>query len=225
MPLQRFREVADRFSHIDGRIVATEYRTDAAGSSPLASVTVRFYTWWEHPAVAQAMRAGEPWGWAGDFDAEQDMRIEARGVRRFERNDSDSAIDLLFATDHPALWEFDSSGEIMCNGKHDPRALIRGLLTRRAPSVDESVLLRYLNPFQDYTPPYSLGLLPRPLFRMVREELEAQGVPMFAPREPAAAQPLEVLQLDDSALLVAEEIWVQVPEWEQRPEWFRPPAG
>jgi len=191
----------------------------------LASVTLRFYTWWEHPAVAKAMRAGEPWGFAERIEAEQDMRIEARGVLRFERSSSDSAIELLFATNHPALWEFEKSGDLMCNGKHDPRALIRGLLKRRVPLVDESVLLQYLNPFQDYSPPYSLGRLPRTLFQLVREELKAQGVPVFAPHEPVPGAPLEVLQVDDSVLLVAEEVWVDVPEWEQRPEWFRPAAG
>jgi hypothetical protein len=51
------------------------------------------------------------------------------------------------------------------------------------------------------------------------------AVPLFAPHEPAPGPALEAVQLDDSVLIAAKEIWVDVQMWEHRPEWSRVPAG
>ena len=42
-----FREVADRFSHIDGEVVSTTVAMTREESA--VDIVLRFYPWWEHP--------------------------------------------------------------------------------------------------------------------------------------------------------------------------------
>jgi len=53
-----FRDVQDRFTHIDALFVSSAARFGPDGAE--VTVTVRFYPWWEHPAYVAARVAAIP---------------------------------------------------------------------------------------------------------------------------------------------------------------------
>jgi hypothetical protein len=224
MPRVSFRDVVDRFTHIDGTIVRTD--VSFADSEPAsARVVLRFYPWWEHPLYIAARESGSDWGFDAADDGARDVVIEAVSPLRCDVRSDASAIDIAFHTEHPVLWEFEDAAAIMCNTDFDPRALVDALLARDLPYVAASTMLRYFPPHPPRTAPFALADLPFTLFHAAKFELQRMGVELFVAREPVALRPLVALDVDGNVLIVAEDFIVDVPEFEHRPQWFRLSRG
>lgn len=218
-----FREIVERFGHIDGSIVRAEASFSGGGRPSSACVVVRFYAWWEHPLFL-ARAAGAGWGFTDTDAGAREMLVEAEEPLRVELRAGDSATDLEFYTEHPDLWEYEDQGQIFCNSAFDPEALFGALMQEGLPGVDREVLLRYLAAHPE-SPPFSTPRLPRTLFHPVTKHLRRMGVDVFTPHEPEARDSPVMLTVDDSVVIVARDFHVEVPEFEHRAEWFVPESG
>lgn len=214
-----FREIMERFEHIDGSIVRAEASFSGSGIPSSARVVVRFYPSWEHPLFLAAREAGAGWGFTDTEAGAREMLVEAEGPLRFEVRAGDSATEMAFYTEHPDLWEYEDQGQIFCNSAFDPEELLGALLQEGLPEVDRGVLLRYLYP-RPKDPPFCIAGLPCTLFHPVTKHLRRMGVDVFTPREPEARISPVMLTVDDNVLVVARDFFVDVPEFEHRPEWF-----
>lgn len=216
-----FREIVDRFAHIDGEIVCVESSLRHDGGPSSARVVLRFYPWWEHPLYREAIAAGTPWGFTSTDEGARDVTITAISPLRCDLRAVASATDIAFHCDHPTLWEFEDEAEVFCNSAFDPRQLLRALDDDGPPGVTTRHLLDYLDPLPR-APPFSLGRLPRTLFDHVTRHLQRMGVELFLPRAPVARPGLVLFAADDSIAIVARDFEVELPEFEHRPEWFAP---
>lgn len=216
-----FREIVDRFGHIDGEVVCTEVSLRHDGGPSHARVVLRFYPWWEHPRFREAIAAGAPWGFSGTEAGERDVTIEAISPLRCTLGADASAIDIAFHSEHPSLWAFEDEAEILCNSAFDPLELLRALVEDGPPGVTSEHLLRYLGPLPK-APPFSLGRLPRSLYEHVTRHLQRMGVELFLPRAPIARPGVVLFTADDSIAIVARDFEVELPEFEHRAEWFAP---
>ena len=59
MAWTNYRNVAERFGHIDAEFVKSADRLSSDGGT--AELVVRFYPWWEHPQYLSARERGEDW--------------------------------------------------------------------------------------------------------------------------------------------------------------------
>src|SRR3954471_20942948 len=128
-----FREVQDRFSHIDSQFVSSNIQFGAGGAE--ASVTVRFYPWWEHPLYVAARDAGEPWGFQDTDEGARDVVVKAVGAMAVKLAPDSMVDDWAFSTEHPILWGFAQQAVVYVNGSFDGRGGLRrrrGLHDRRA---------------------------------------------------------------------------------------------
>jgi hypothetical protein len=88
IPLQRgrkvarvnFREIRERFTHIDARFVSCTM--GFGGMTP--AYTVSLYPWWEHPAVVEAVAAGKDWGSVHCDDGYRNLTVYPQGVAEFK---------------------------------------------------------------------------------------------------------------------------------------------
>jgi hypothetical protein len=215
-----FREISDRFGHIDGQIASAEVCSRPQDEFATVRIVLRLYPWWEHPRYLAARDAGADWGFDYSDEALRNVVIEAVTPLLCELRAGSSATDLAFYTEHPVLWEFEDGADIVCNSDFEPRELIEALLTRNIPHVTPATLLRYLFPYAEHKAPYSLGHLPFTLFQHVKSELRRMEVGFFVAREPEARPSPVALSIDDNILIVAQDFFFEVPEFEHRPEWF-----
>jgi hypothetical protein len=120
------------------------------------------------------------------------------------------------------LWRFEDQSGIVCNADVEHAAPFNAVMRRKIPLVTRSVLERYLSSTAHQLAPYSLGYFPYTLFRVVKEELALMAAPVFIAREPMPRSVPVIMTIDDSALVIADDFVVDVPELEHRPEWLRP---
>lgn len=222
MTRYNFRDVQDRFGHIDGRVVSADVCFRPQDEVATARVVLSLYPWWEHPLYLAALAAGTNWGFDHGDEACREVVVEAIEPLLCELRPRDSAIDMVFHTEHPMLWEFEDTGQIFCNSDFEPRALLKALAERHMPNVDQRSLLRYLSPFPLYKAPFSLDRLPFTLFHHVKAELQRMNVRLFIASEPKARPSPIALSIDDGVVMVAKDFFLEVPEFEHRPKWFRP---
>lgn len=91
-----FREIVERFGHIDGSIVRAEASFSGDGRPSSACVVVRFYAWWEHPLFLAAREAGTT---VREIERPTSLRSRLQGRGRLSRP-SDGCT--LFANVHDA---------------------------------------------------------------------------------------------------------------------------
>jgi hypothetical protein len=218
-----FRDVQDRFTHIDAELVSAKAQF-GEGEGDVA-ITVRFYPWWEHPLFLAAHEAGKPWGFQDTDEGARDVTVKAVGPLAVSFVSGSTVIDWAFSTDHPALWEFSGEAGIFVNGPFDVGELTARLMARKMPFVESHHLCRYLDPGWPRAPSRGVHLPPQ-LHRPVLEELEAMGVPVYVPRPAGDPPALVLFLLDGKDYVVAEDFMIDVPEFEHQPRWFQPvPPG
>jgi len=222
MPIVSYREVASRFSHIDGTVRSAECSFEGEEEKLALSLVLRFYPWWEHPLYLAAVQNNSTWGFQYEDDASQDVRIRALDPVLCNLQPNLTATDLRFSVSHSCLWEFEDQAELFCNSSFEPRQLLDRILARKDPDIDLRTLLQYLPPYPTYRAPYSLGYLPRRLFGIVREVLSSMQVSLFVAREPVERPALVALLLDEHVVSVARDFLVEVPEFVHDPDWFQP---
>lgn len=211
-----------RFTHIDGQIRSADARMCCAQAEASARIVVALYPWWEHPLYIAARASGTAWGFEWADEAERDLVIEAVHPHICELTGGRSATDVSFVQEDPRLWRFEDEAAIICNSDVDLAALFESVIRRKLPRVTRSILERYLSSCTQQRAPYSLGSFPYTLFHAVKEELGLMAAQIFIPREPSPRSIPVMMSIDDSALVIADDFVIEVPEFEHRPEWFRP---
>ena len=215
-----FREVRDRFTHIDAEFVSCTC-TFGEGES---SFVVRFYPWWEHPLLLQATREGQPWRFAGTLTGveEKEVTVFPQRPLSFNLSHASDVIDWAFLEEHPLLWEFEDRAHIFCNENVAMKELFKRLEAEKLPFVTRSHLLEHLDPLRPCRAPFALQDLPRPLFLAVRRALDDMGVRVYVEGEPQKRDTPILFLIDDSDYIVAEDFELDVPEFEHKDEWFDP---
>ncbi len=217
MGIVNFREVQDRFTHIDAEFVSCTL--GFGGETP--RYTVSFYPWWEHPAYIEARNSGKPWGFTDCEDGCKPVTVYPKGLVQFRVTRITDVIDWAFLETHPLLWPYEDSGQIFCNSD-PPLAKVAEGVRMALPHVPKEDLYSYLDPLLPYKAPFCLGTFPLTLFNVVEKVLADLGVAMFISPRPEK-KPMPVLFLIGGYdYIIADDFDIDVPNFEHRPEWFKP---
>ena len=215
-----YRDVQDRFSHIDAGFVGADVNLSRAGGH--AAVTVRFYPWWEHPGYLAARENGTPWGFSASAEeGRRDVVVRALTPVAARISQREMVIDWFFSENHPLLWQFSEQIVLYVNGRFEVRELTDRLLRLGLPSVTLRDLHRYFAPA--WVPLQSRGImLPAQLCACTVRCLTEMNVAVLLHAQPTLPKLTAFLMDDD--YIVAEDFVLDVPDFEHRPEWFAPAA-
>jgi hypothetical protein len=215
-----YRQVRDRFTHIDAEFVRARCELGAGGSE----YVVRFYPWWEHPAYLEARARNLPWAFGeGSSSGAKEVTVLPVCPTAFKLSARSSVTDWAFPAQHPILWKYENETEIFLNSDVLVPALIDAVLDRQLPYVTRATLHEYINPIASYRAPYSLGYFPTPLFRVVRDVLAGMGARIFVDsREPVPREVPVLFLIDDDDYIVADDFEIEVPDFEHLDAWFCP---
>jgi hypothetical protein len=221
MAWMNYREIQDRFAHIDAEFVQSDI--SFAPQRSHASVTVRFYPWWEHPGYLEARETGSSWGFTDAIEAgRQHVTVKAVVPHAARISQRDEVTDWVFSEEHPLLWDFAEEVTIYVNGHFDVLHLTERVLEREMPFVTRRDLERYFDPTWQPLPSRGI-LIPAQLYSHTLESLAEMNVTVL-PCEAPPIPGLTVLLLDEDDYIVAEDFAVDVPEFAHHPGWFRPSA-
>jgi hypothetical protein len=221
-----FREIRDRFNHIDATFESSVI--SMPGDSHYA---VRFYPWWEHPSFGELAASG---GWRAQWPSEAEKVVTvypvdliAACVRRTEE-----VVDWKFVDSaHPLLWPFEPYEDVQCKAALPSGALIQlpALIDAALPYEAGSALLAgLLNPVlwrdrriaESGRGGFSLGRFPASVVAAVRSVLDEFGIGYLQQEALTAPEPLPVmLVIDGDDYLIAADLEVDVPEFEHNPDW------
>jgi hypothetical protein len=214
-----YREVTERFTHLDGEFVSFEGRLPDGG----ATFAVRYYAWWEHPEVGAAIRENRAWGMKDAESGAKVVTLHALRVLEFKMSQGDEVERWGFFGEHHLLWPYEEKGIITCNS---PLALETALeLVEAAASnvgaptsamwrhVDHRNIRRY-----GRTPPFVLGNFPRPAFFAIRDQLREREIEFLTTYEPTRDQVPVLFLINGDDYIIAEDFEVDIPEFEHRPE-------
>ncbi len=221
-----WREITQRFSHIDARAVRCQLGLPSSDSF----YTVAFYPWWEHPLYLKAREEGTGWGFANSSDGEAEVTVYPKNVRQFQISELGSVIDWGFTQTHPFLWQYEAQGKVICNSPLTLEQWMKiATLTQEnlaGPARHADVAEYALKQVYQWgrTGSFCLGSFPLPLLQALLPVLDAQEVRYFLPFEPKPT-PMPVLFLiDGEDYIIADDFEVDVPEFQHKPEWFYPRA-
>lgn len=219
-----FRNVASRLTHLDAEFVSFQGYLPDGG----ATYAVKYYPWWEHPQVVEAIREEKPWRIRDDQTGATVVTVHAREVHEMKISTITQVEGFDFFEEHPLLWSYEHNGPITCNA---PLSLEEAMeiVEAAAPGVT-GARTSSIWPFVDHrnirrygkTPPFSLGSFPRPAFLGVRAEMQRRGIAFSAPFEPKERQKPVLFLIDDDDYIIAMDFEIDLPEFEHRPEWFSP---
>lgn len=212
-----FREVRDRFTHIDAEFVAC---TLGFGETE-PKYAVKFYPWWEHPAHVEAVKEKKPWGFADYREGAREVTVYPLGLAEFRVSCHSEVIDWSFHETHPLLWPYEDSGEIFCNSDPPLEEVVRRVMAA-LPRVPKGDIYSYLDPLLPFKAPFCLGTFPFSLFGVVEETLAELRVDAFIPRRPQPKTLPVLLLIDGSDYIIADDFEIDVPRFEHRPEWCKP---
>jgi hypothetical protein len=108
-----YRNVADRFGHIDAEFVKSAGLLSADAGT--AELVVRFYPWWEHPRYLSARARGEGWGFSSYEAGKREVTVRAVQPRAFRFWPRREVVDWRFTEDHPLLWDFAEQSTLLVN--------------------------------------------------------------------------------------------------------------
>ena len=214
-----YRDVQDRFGHIDAEFVGSHVTLSPQGGE--ASVTVRFYPWWEHPAYLAARQSKSSWGFTEGAEAgRQNVTVKAVVPYAACVSQRQEITDWEFSEEHPLLWDFAEQITVYVNGAFDVLELTERLLGRQLPFVTRSDLQRYLDPA--WRPVSSRGILvPAQLYTSLVENLDEMNVAVLH-RETPTIPKMTVFLIDGEDYIVAQDFLLDVPTFKHEPEWFTP---
>ena len=223
MTWTNYRNIVDRFRHIDADFVSATSRMTPEGGE--AEVVVNLYPWWEHPLYRAAIERGENWGFSSACAAgAREVRVKAVRPWAVHVSPRLNVIDWSFEVEHPLLWSFDDA-RIYVNGPYEPQALLDGLSALELPNVSRDDLLPHVGLLSGPSIPRALTL-PAQLCDPVLSVFRDLNVPVFAPNTPRRQVPAVVFLMDEEDYIIADDFEVDVPEFRHEPEWFQPdPSG
>jgi hypothetical protein len=214
-----YREVQDRFGHIDAEFVGSHVNLWPKGGE--AIVTVRFYPWWEHPAYLAARQTDSPWGFTEAAEAGRES-VTVKAVMPYAASVSqrEMVTDWEFSEEHPLLWDFAEQVPFYVNGAFDVLELTERLLGRQLPFVTRTDLQRYLDP--RWLPVPSRGIrVPAQLYASIVESLGEMRVAVLQGQAPTIPK-MTVFLIDGEDYVVAQDFVLDVPAFKHDPQWFAP---
>jgi hypothetical protein len=204
-----FREMRDRFAHIDGVVEDLRF----SRSEP-SFVAIRFYPWWEHPLFVAARAAGRPWKIdAPPEEATRVMTVHAIDPVHLTADLHTSAVEIEFHDSGPRLWPFETHGHMFVN-EPIPADVLPELARRTA--IAEHALAS-LADFGSTRVPSALETPPA-VHATLHTILDERGVSHLATYGGTPSN-LVVFEFDGN-LLAAHDFEVDVPDWEHRDAWF-----
>lgn len=220
MPIVNYREIATRFTHLDGEFINFEGRLPDGS----ATFAVRFYAWWEHPEIEAAVREGRKWTMRDVESGAETVTLHARQVHEFKMGSRNEVGWWSFVENHHLLWPYEESGGITCNS---PLSLEPALdlveVAARWLGAPTSALWRYVDHrnIRRYgrTPPFALGQFPRPAFFALCDQLRERGIDFLITYEPKQTPVPVLFLIDGDDYIIAEDFDVDVPEFRHQPEW------
>lgn len=217
MPKVNFREIQDRFTHIDAELVRATSTFGPGGGS--VEIAVSLYPWWEHPLYLDARARGATWGFSYE-PAEARKTVTVHAVRPTAARLSGiiDVVDWTFTESHPLLWDSEQEGSVVVNGDFDRNRLVEELLALSVPFADRDYVERMVGR-STWTAPFVMHL-PSSWMQHAIDALGRLGVPTFAPYEAAKPKRAVCLLIDGIDFVMAEDFEVELPEFEHRPEWF-----
>lgn len=226
MALVNFRQIRERFTHIDASFVSCALHLPEGK----CALTVNFYPWWEHPAYIEACQKGKTWGFAdASAQGELDVVVYPRGLQEWHLSPRFEVTDWKFTEDHPLFWDGAWNGStIDCNSPMSVEQVLQLVdLIRKETG-------RWRDPFEFLTAPnfekllawarggsFRLGGFSQPLYDKVLEYLAQNQVQVYAPYRPAPESNGVVLTLDGGDYIIADDFDLEVPEFEHQAEWFK----
>lgn len=224
-----WREITQRFSHIDAHFV----RCEIGLPSNDGFFTVDLYPWWEHPLYLKVQEEGVRWGFANSWQGAKEVTVYPKNVHQFLLSRQETVIDWDFTRQHPLLWDYEWSGSIVCLSPLPPEvwrqiaALAQEALTGY--NREANVVEYAARQVEQWGPArsFALGSFPLPLYQVLLPILDAHGIRCFLPSEPTPPSvPLPVLFLIDGGdYIIADDFEIDVPEFIHNPEWFQPRAS
>lgn len=116
-----YREVQDRFTHINAKLVGCQLGFPDEGSY----FAVQFYPSWEHPRCAEALRKGENWGFTDAIkEAAKEVRVYPVGLIAFRISYSPDVVNWDFVESGPLLWPYEEEGTMFVNSRADASAVV-----------------------------------------------------------------------------------------------------
>jgi hypothetical protein len=223
--LVNWREIRARFTHIDAEFVHARFNLPGGE----VSYAVRFYPWWEHPQYRAARQANEHWEFSDTEDGRVVVTVYPRNVHEFHISPDPEVIDWYFTDEHPLLWRYYDSYQILCTSTiaDDQLTALLSMIHAEAGYY----LARYPQLPRD-SPDlrawakmgvFSLGVFPAPLYLKVVDYLAAIGVTRFGdfrPTLPEGGIPA-VLVIEGEDFIIADDFELDFPEVEHKPEWFK----
>ncbi len=225
MTLLNYREVEERFSHID----ATFISADVSLPTREARYSVRFYPWWEHPHYLGARALGNSWRFQYGEDAKQLVTVIAHEVyaARLSRS-AGTVTDWSFHDDHPLLWAYHQRHQLLCTTALTSVQLTALIDLVRIEAGHYENPYRFLNVPRDTatfyewaaTGAFVLGNFPAPLYHKVITFLDQMGVRYLdhGRFEPALGGPVLFIVGDD--YIIATDFTIEVSKFTHEPEWF-----
>jgi len=220
-----FREIRERFQHLDAKFVAFEHSFETR----TASFSIEVYPYWEHPRFVEAVAAGKSWGFNNSgSEGVQLVTVHAKGLMALSATFLVDVEDWEFCERHPWLWRYEETGHITCNSPLGFEACLEVVEAACKTMGHPGWVIEALD-YIDYTnvrkygsrPPFFLGRLPRPLHIAMKEELQKRGVEIFCPYEPKQKELPILFHVDDDNYIIAEDFEVDVPDFEHKDEWFQ----
>jgi hypothetical protein len=219
MAWTNYRNIVERFSHIDAEFVKSSGVFSSDGGT--AELVVRFYPWWEHPQYVSAVQRGEDWGFSSYEAGTREVTVRAIHPWAFRLSPRQEVVDWRFEEVHPMLWDFAERSTVFANAPFDRTAFFDGLAELALPNVSEGDFRRHIHLQDPSNAPLGLTM-PAQLYEPVLTVFRRLAVPVFSPRSPKAPKPAVVFLIAEDDYIIAENFEVDVPEFTHDPDWFQP---
>lgn len=217
MAWTNYRNVVDRFSHIDAEFVKSMSRCSSDAAT--AELVVRFDPWWEHPQYLSAVRRGERWGFSSHEAGKREVTVRAIRPWACRLSIRTEVIEWRFVQEHPLLWDYAGQSTIFVNAPFDRSVLFERLMTLAPPNVTYADLIAHVSLPATSTAPMGLMVSDR-LHEAVLTVFDQLGVPTFSSSTPGPTTPGVVFLIDEDDYIIADDFEVDVPEFIHQPEWF-----
>ena len=228
MALVSWRELGDRFEHIDAQPELVHARLNFPDGE--ASYALRFYPWWEHPLYLEAERAGLHGKFVDQHSGQIIVTVYPQNIYEVHLTQFAGVIEeWWFTDDHPLLWKHHEDRQILCTSRLTEEQL------QTIFDMLHQAVGRYGHRYRWFqgdtsdlqawalTGAFSLGYFPLPVFLQLSALLDSWGATYLGsglPKPTVSAPPVALI-VDDENYIIASDFVIDIPPIEHRPEWFK----
>jgi len=214
-----YKQIVDRFSHVDAQFVSATCSFNSGENY----FKICFYPWWEHPSYLKAIEHNESWGFYKTLEGMKDVTIYPINLYEYKLSKIIDVIDIIFTPDHPLLWKYQDIGMLFCNSPFDMRDLIEKVVASNIPFVHQFNIFEFLDPYLSYSPPFALPQMPQRLFDIVKNALQEMNVKVHISKDTNNNNndtPILFLA-DEDNYMIADDFELDIPIFEHKTEWFK----